>query len=59
MKARNSGYSAATALSMAKRTANRENARRWFFDEGVTKADIAQRLGVSRCTINLYLRNRR
>lgn len=56
MRCRNSGYNAATARAMAKRTANRENARRWFFDEKIPKEEIMDRLGVSRCTLNLYLR---
>ena len=59
MRYSNSGYNAATALAMARRTANRENARRWFFDECLTKEEIMDRLKVSRCTLNLYLREQR
>lgn len=59
MRHRNYGYNAATALSMAKRTANRENARRWYFSEQVSKEEIMERLNVSRATVNLYLRARK
>lgn len=54
-----SGYNASTALSKARRVANREKARRWYFEEGVKKDEIITRLGVSRCTVNLYLREER
>lgn len=57
MRARNSGYNANTARSMALRTANRENARRWFYEEKLSKDEIQARLNVTRCTINLYLRD--
>ena len=56
MRTRNSGYNAATARAMAKRTANRENARRWYFDDQLPKEEIMIRLNVSRATVNLYLR---
>lgn len=59
MRARNSGYNAAIARAMAKRTANRENARRWYFDDKISKEEIMVRLNVSRCTVNLYLRKQR
>lgn len=56
MRTLRSGYNAATARAMARRTSNREQARRWFFEENLSKDEIQARLNVSRCTINLYLR---
>lgn len=57
MRQRNSGYNAATARAMAKRTANREKARK-LQEAGATKLEIASELGVSRATVNLYLRTK-
>jgi hypothetical protein len=58
MRSRHNGYTTATARAMARRTAKRENARRWFFDEGLSKEEIMGRLCVTRTTLNLYLRER-
>ena len=57
MRSRNSGYNAATARAMAIRTRKREDARRWFFDEKLSKTEIMERLNISRGTLNLYLRD--
>lgn len=58
MKARNRGYSPATARSMAKRARKQEAARKMFFEEGLPKVEIMESLGVTRTTLNMYLRER-
>lgn len=57
MRSRTSGYTSSTARAIARRTAKREQARKWFYEEGISKEEIMERLNVSRTSVNLYLRD--